>query len=282
MGLSANVHTLAKPIETECLLEGDCLTLMRALPSQSVDMILCDLPYGTTQNHWDSLIDFHKLWEQYLRILKPSGVVCLTSQGMFTARLMLSMERFFRYRLVWVKSKPTNFLNVRKQPLRKFEDICIFYRQQPVYNPQMQEGAPYDKGVRKNQLSGSYGDFSPVRVASDGQRFPTDVLYFPTAESEGNVWHSTQKPVALGRYLIRTFTNPEAIVLDNAFGSGSFLVAAALDQRRYIGMELNQNILKFKDKEVDLIEIARQRLADIGSLASVQRAMPPEFPHLVQ
>jgi site-specific DNA-methyltransferase (adenine-specific)/modification methylase len=253
------------------LFEGDCLGIMKKLPSESIDMVLCDLPYGTTQNPWDSQIDLTALWHQYLRLLKPRGVVCLTAQGMFTAQLMLSMEKYFKYRLVWVKSKPTNFLNVRKQPLRKFEDVCVFYRQQPNYFPQMTSGAPYNKGVRKDQLSGSYGDFSPVRVASNGERFPTDVIYFPTAESEGTVWHPTQKPVALGRYLIRSYTEPNAVVLDNAFGSGSFIVAAAQENRQFIGIEMNKDSRLFKDKKIDLMDVAKKRLDEIGVIATIHR-----------
>ena len=125
---------------------------------------------------------------------------------------MLSQPKMYKYRWIWQKSKATNFLNAKKQPLRKFEDVCVFYSKQPTYNPQMIEGEPYDKGVRKNQLSGSYGDFQPAHVRSDGLRYPTDVIYFKTAESEGDVWHPSQKPVELGLFFVRTFTNPGDIV----------------------------------------------------------------------
>lgn len=245
------------------LFEGDCLEILPFFPDACVDMVLCDLPYGTTQNKWDSLIPLDPLWEQYRRILKPRGVVVLTAQGIFTAKVILSNEAWFKYKIVWEKSKPTNFLNAKRQPLRKHEDVCVFYARQPVYNPQMNSGAPYDKGVRKNQLSGSYGDFQPARVKSSGTRYPTDVVYFKTAESEGPVWHPTQKPVELGRYLIRTFTEPEALVLDNAFGSGSFLVAAALEGRSYTGIERNQDVHLFKKVQVDYVGVARERIRSI-------------------
>lgn len=166
-------------------------------------MVLCDLPYGTTQNKWDSIVPLDELWAEYKRIVKPNGAIVLTSQGLFTALLIMSQPKLFKYKWVWEKSKPTNFLNAKKQPLRKHEDVCVFYRKQPVYNPQMTEGEPYDKGVRKNQLSGSYGDFQPVHVHSDGKRYPIDVVYFKTAESEGEVFHATQKPVEMGRYFVR-------------------------------------------------------------------------------
>ena len=246
------------------LIEGDCLEALGSIPGGTVNMVLCDLPYGVTQNAWDSVIPLDKLWEQYLRVLSPRGVVALTGQGAFTARLILSQERLFKYKITWIKSKPTNFLNAKKQPLRKHEDICIFYARQPTYNPQMTEGIPYDKGVRKEQLTGAYGEFSPAHVKSDGSRYPTDVVYFKTAEAEGRVWHPTQKPVELGRYLIRTYTHPGDIVLDNCFGSGSFLVAAALERRHSIGIELNKNIAEFKKEKLDLLQVARQRLRDIA------------------
>ncbi len=242
------------------LFEGDCLDVMATLPAGSVDLVLADLPYGTTQNKWDSVIPLEPLWKAWWRVLKPNGAVVLTCQGAFTARLIMSQERWFKYKLVYVKSKPTNFLNARKQPLRKHEDIAVFYRKQPTYHPQMTPGEPYDKGVRKNQLTGSYGDFAPVRVKSDGARFPTDVQYFKTAENEGTVWHATQKPVELGRWLVRTYTKPGELVLDCCFGSGSFLVAALLEGRDFIGIEKNQDMRKFKDQDVDYMVVARERL----------------------
>ena len=255
------------------LVEGDCLSALARIPSSSVDLVLCDLPYGTTQNPWDSVISLPDLWAAYRRIVKPRGCVVLTSQGPFTARLIMSREDWFKYKITWVKSKPTNFLNAKRQPLRKHEDVCVFYRRQPKYNPQMSPGDPYDKGVRKDQLTGCYGDFRPVEVKSTGARYPTDVVYFKTAESEGPVWHPTQKPVALAQYLIRTYTDPGDLVVDNAFGSGSFLVAAAIEGRRAIGIELNVDALAFKEKSIDLIETAALRIADAtGHRPAIERS----------
>jgi site-specific DNA-methyltransferase (adenine-specific)/modification methylase len=244
------------------VIEGDCLDVMKDIPSKSIDMILCDLPYGTTQNQWDSVIPLDQLWKHYERIIKDRGVIVLTSQGLFTAHLMLSNPKLFKYKITWVKSKPTNFLNAKKQPLRKHEDVCIFYKKQPIYNPQMSFGEPYNKGFRKDQLTGSYGDFRTVEVKSNGERYPTDVVYFKTAESEGEVYHPTQKPVELGRYLIRTFTKEGDIVLDNTCGSGSFLVAAVLEGRKFIGIEKNQEVYLFKKKKVDYIEVCKQRIKE--------------------
>lgn len=242
------------------LYEGDCIEIMKQLPNESIDMILCDLPYGTTQNKWDSLIPLDSLWKEYNRIIKPNGAIVLTSHGIFTAQLIVSQSKIFKYKWVWEKSKPTNFLNSKKQPLRKHEDICVFYKKQPIYNPQMTQGEPYNKGVRKNQLSGSYGDFQPVIVSSSGERYPTDIIYVKTAESEGEVLHPTQKPVELGRYLVRTYTNQGDVVLDNTFGSGSFLVAALLEGRNFIGIEKNEDVALFKKEKIDYIDVAKRRL----------------------
>ena len=244
------------------LFEGDCLEYMEKIPDGSVDMILCDLPYGMTQNQWDCYIPLEELWKQYKRVIKQNGAIVLTSNGVFTAKLILSQPGIFKYKWVWEKSKPTNFLNAKKQPLRKYEDVCVFYKKQPTYHPQMTPGEPYDKGVRKDQLCGNYGDFDPVHVASKGERYPTDIIYIKTAESEGAVYHPTQKPVELGRYMVRTYTNPGDVVLDNTFGSGSFLVAALMEGRNFIGIEKNENVALFKREEIDYIEVAKKRLKE--------------------
>jgi site-specific DNA-methyltransferase (adenine-specific)/modification methylase len=242
------------------VIEADCLEIMEKLPDNSVDMVLCDLPYGTTQNKWDSVIPLDKLWREYKRIVKPNGAIVLTSHGIFTANLIVSNPQMFKYKWVWEKSKSTNFLNAKKQPLRKHEDVCVFYVKQPVYNPQMIEGEPYDKGMRKDQLSGSYGDFHSVHVQSDGMRYPTDIVYFKTSESEGEVIHPTQKPISLGRYFVRTYTNPGDVVLDNTSGSGSFLVAALLEGRNFIGIEKNADVALFKKEAINYIEASEERL----------------------
>ena len=256
-------NKLDKSFLQNSIFEGDCLNVMSRFPPKSIDLVLCDLPYGTTQNKWDSVIDLHLLWKEYKRIIKPNGAIILTSQGVFTAKLILSNESWFKYKMVWEKSKSTNFLNSKKQPLRKHEDVCVFYEKQPTYNPQMRNGSPYDKGVRKNQLSGSYGDFDPCHVKSNGDRYPHDIIYFKTAESETErtVWHPTQKPVELGRYLIRTYSNPGDLVLDNAFGSGSFILAAHLENRMYCGIEKNEEVQLFKKNSIDYIEVAKERIA---------------------
>lgn len=255
------------------VVQGDCLEVMKSIPDKSINMILCDLPYGTTQNKWDSVIDLQKLWVEYERIIKDDGAIVLTSQGIFTAKLILSNEKLFKYKITWIKSKSTNFLNAKKQPLRKHEDICIFYKKQPTYNPQMTAGEAYDKGIRKDQYTGSYGDFKPSHVKSNGERYPNDIVfyeeqnlddfvYIKTAESEGTVYHPTQKPIELGRYLIKTFTNPGDIILDNACGSGSFLLSAILENRNFIGIEKNEDVLLHKVKPTDYIKVCTDRIEE--------------------
>lgn len=257
----------------DTVIQGDCIDVMQNITDESIDMILCDLPYGTTQNKWDSVIDLDKLWKHYERIIKANGAIVLTAQGLFTAKLILSNEKLFKYKIIWIKSKPTNFLNAKKQPLRKHEDICVFYKKQPIYNPQMTAGDAYDKGVRKDQLTGSYGDFKPKHIKSNGERYPNDVVFFEgenvddyiyvkTAESEGKVYHPTQKPIELGRYLIRTFTNPGDLILDNACGSGSFLLSAILEDRHFIGIEKNEDVLLHKVKPTDYIKVCNQRIEE--------------------
>jgi DNA modification methylase len=256
------------------VIQGDCLEVMKSIPDKSVNMILCDLPYGTTQNKWDSVIDLQKLWGEYERIITNEGAIVLTSQGIFTAKLILSNEKDFKYKITWIKSKSTNFLNAKKQPLRKHEDICVFYKKQPTYNPQMTEGEAYDKGVRKDQYTGSYGDFKPRHIKSSGKRYPNDVVFYEeemaddyvyvkTAESEGTVFHPTQKPIELGRYLIKTYTNPGDIVLDNACGSGSFLLSAMLENRNFIGIEKNEDVLLHKINPIDYIKVCTDRIEKV-------------------
>lgn len=242
------------------VIEGDTLEEMKKIEDKSIDLILVDLPYGTTRNKWDIIIPFEDLWKEYNRVIKDNGAMLFTATGIFSSLLMLSNVKDYKYKLIWVKSKSTNFLNVKKQPLRKFEEILVFYKKQPTYNPQKTIDVPYNKGPRKSQLTGSYANFSSVVNKSEGERNPTDVLYFKTAETEGEVFHPTQKPVELGSYLIKTFTNKGEVVLDNTSGSGSFLVAAIKEGRNFIGIEKNEHTELFKGKKVDYIKKSEERI----------------------
>ncbi|MGY8620251.1 DNA-methyltransferase [Bacillus safensis] len=238
-------------LELNRIYQRDCIEGMRMLPDKSIDMILCDLPYGTTKCKWDEVIPFELLWGQYERIIKDNGAIVLTAAQPFTSSLVMSNPKLFRYSLVWEKSKSTGFLNSKKMPLRSHEDILVFYKKLPIYNPQMTIGLPYDKGVRKKQdKEDIYGGYKQSHVKSPGLRFPRSVIYKKTAESEGTTFHKTQKPVALFEYLIRTFSNENNIVLDNCIGSGTTAVAAIRLNRNFIGFETNS----------EYVEIAKQRL----------------------
>lgn len=240
----------------------DCLGElgMPRIADGSVDMVLCDLPYGTTQCKWDTIIPFEKLWEQYKRIIKPNGSIILTASQPFTSVLIMSNPKMFKYQWIWEKSKATGFLNAKRRPLVAHEDILVFCKGIPPYNPQMTEGTAYNKGIRKEQtVDDVYGSFDQTEVKSDGLRYPRSVVYFKTAESEGKTWHKTQKPVALGEYLINTYTNPGDTIVDNCAGSGSFLVSAVNTHRNYIGFELDKGYY----------DIAVKRMEDAKALAAV-------------
>lgn len=225
--------------------QGDCLELMRDLPDSSVDLILCDLPYGTTQNKWDAVIPFDALWREYNRVC--SGPVVLTAAQPFSSALVMSNPSRFRYEWIWVKTKITGVLNAKKMPVRKHEQILVFYGSQPTYNAQ----GLVSKGTVTKQggCSDNYGKRSSDEYIQEWTNWPRDVLEIA---SEGKTVHPTQKPVALMEYLIRTYTNEGDVVLDNCMGSGTTGVACANTGRRFIGME----------RDAGYFEIASKRIAE--------------------
>ena len=236
------------------LYKGDCLEVMDRMIAEGVkvDAIITDPPYGTTACKWDSVIDFELMWEQLNRIIKPNGAIVLFGSEPFSSALRMSNIRNYKYDWVWEKSKATNFLNAKKQPLRAKENISIFYKEQPTYNPQMKKGEAYNKGVRKEQTSDDvYGSFEQTEVKSDGDRYPRDVLYFKTAESEGKTFHKTQKPVALMEYLIKTYTNEGELVLDFTMGSGTTGVACKNLDRHFIGIEMDEGYFDIAKKRIE-------------------------------
>jgi site-specific DNA-methyltransferase (adenine-specific) len=225
------------------LMQGDCLELMGQVPDGSVDMILCDLPYGTTRNKWDSVIPFEPLWAQYKRICK--GAIVLTATQPFTSKLVVSSIEMFKYCWVWEKSKVTGVLNAKHQPLRNYEDVCVFAEGRVIYNPQ----GLIVKGTLTKQggTSQNYGTRNTGAYMQDFTNYPRPVIRFP---SEGSTVHPTQKPVALMEYLIRTYTNEGDTVLDCCMGSGTTGVACVNTGRKFIGIE----------KDPDYFKIAEQRI----------------------
>lgn len=220
---------------------GDCLDVMENIESETIDMILCDLPFGTTQNKWDYIIPLDKLWEQYNRIIKKNGAIVLFAQSPFNITLGYSNIKNLKYEWIWEKSKATGFLNSKKMPLKAHENILVFYKNPPSYNPQFIYAEPYNKGIRKKQdKEDTYGEYEQTEVKSDGKRYPRDVLYFKTAESEGKTYHKTQKSLELYKYFINTYTNEGDLILDNCCGSGTIKVAKTIN-RNYIGIEKEQN-----------------------------------------
>lgn len=222
------------------LMNGDCLERMKEIPDGSVDMVLCDLPYGTTACAWDSIIPFDVLWSGYDRIIKNNGVFVFTASQPFTTTLIASNLRSFRYELIWEKSKATGHALCNKRPMKAHESICIFSKGTHLYNPQKTPGKPYNQRLGKSE-SAEFSTGSGRNDNTSGDRYPRSVLYFKTAESEGKSQHPTQKPVALMEYLIRTYTNEGDTVLDNTMGSGTTVVAAKNTGRFGIGIERDVN-----------------------------------------
>lgn len=217
------------------LYHGDCLELLKAVPDSSVNMVLCDLPYGTTRNKWDSSINLDALWIEYKRVLAEGGAVALFAQMPFTATLYNSNPKWFRYEYIWVKNRGTGFLNANRMPLKAHEQILIFYPKLPTYNKQRRLGFSNYSATSKG-LSSNYGKFRSMgTVVTDGSRDPIDILHFNAECGK----HPTQKPVLLLEWLIKTYTNAGDTVLDNTMGSGSTGVACVNTGRNFIGMELN-------------------------------------------
>ncbi len=255
------------------LLQGDCLELMKTLPSGSVDAVICDLPYGTTACSWDVVIPLEPLWTEYKRVVKPAGAIVLTASQPFTTALIASNMAMFKYCLVWEKGRASGFLHAKNKPLKAHEDIAIFSRASTVhesqskermtYWPQMGEGKPYIK-INRSFSNGSLhhapgkaeAAFLGTSQVSDGSRYPRSVIRF-SQHNQGNI-HPTQKPVALMEYLVRTYTNEGETVLDNTMGSGTTGVACINTNRRFIGMELREDYFNAAKAR---IEAAQQQQA---------------------
>ncbi|UVX29533.1 DNA methyltransferase [Klebsiella phage VLCpiS13f] len=221
------------------LMKGDCLDLMKEIPDGSVDLVLCDLPYGTTRNKWDSVIDLQVMWYEYKRVCR--GAIVLTAQTPFDKVLGASNLNMLRYEWIWEKPKATGHLNAKRAPMKAHENILVFYERLPIYNPQKTDGEPY-KGCGGASKNDNYGGFDAAREGSaDGSRYPRSVQKF---KHETKPLHPTAKPVALMEYLIKTYTNEGDTVLDNCMGSGTTGVACMNTGRRFIGIEKDESYFK--------------------------------------
>lgn len=253
-------------IELNKIYNEDCLEGMKRIPDGSVDCIVCDLPYGTTKNQWDSVIPLDELWLQYKRVIKENGAIVLFSQMPFTAILACSNLEMLKYEIVWQKKHATGFLNSKFAPMKIHENILVFSKssacfvkdkaQAMLYNPQMTQGhKPYvckNNGIKSKNYD--YKHFSSCTTVSNGDRFPTDLVCF---EKDKEKIHPTQKPVALIQYLIRTYSNEGDTILDNCMGSGTTAIAAIREKRNFIGFELNK---EYYDKACKRIKLEQAQL----------------------
>lgn len=230
----------------------DCLEGMKRIPDKFVDMVCCDLPYGMTNNKWDIVIPMEKLWEEYKRILKDNGVVVLFGNQPFTSYLVMSNLEWFKYSLVWEKNKFSDFMNAKRKPLKIHEDILIFYKNTPTYNPQFTEGEPYVRWNTQESVDRqtNYGKLKANVVNNDGKRYPTTVLKFDRVETPQ---HPTQKPVKLIEWLIKTYTNEGETVLDNCMGSGTTAEACINTGRNYIGFETDEKYYENSLKRINML-----------------------------
>lgn len=236
------------------LIQGDCFEVMKKIPDKSVDLVLCDLPYGVTaRNEWDIELHFNGLWKRYERIIKDNGAIVLFGQGLFTAKLMMSNPKMWRYNLIWEKTQPTGFLNAKRMPLRNHEDICVFYKKLPTYNPQKTTGhirkVSTAEHKRNCKETTDYGEHNFTSYDST-ERYPLSIITF-SKDTQKEALHPTQKPVALLEYLIKTYTNEGDLVLDNCMGSGSTGVACLNTNRNFIGIELDENFYDIAKNRID-------------------------------
>jgi DNA modification methylase len=227
------------------IIHGDCLEVMQEIPDRFVDMILCDLPYGTTACKWDTVIPFEPLWAQYERIIKTNGAIVLFGSEPFSSALRMSNIKNYRYDWVWVKSRKTGFLNAKKRPLPNHENVLVFYNSRCIYNPQMK--VVKERFVSRSGEYQGYGKHFPLNSSNGGKQYPFSVIEF---QSISHPVHPTQKPVALFEYLIKTYTNEGETVLDNCIGSGTTAIACINTGRNYIGIEKDETYYDIAVKRI--------------------------------
>ena len=246
-------------MELDRIYNMDCLEGMKQIPDGTIDAVICDLPYGTTENEWDAVIPFGPLWEQYLRVCKKNAPIVLFSQMPFTVDIINSQRKLFRYEWIWQKEQGSGFMNANRMPLKIHENILVFYQNLPVYNPQREKSTiPLVKGERICvSTSKNYNPLiDRVSWSDDGYRMPNDIIVFPRKKDEGRM-HPTQKPVDLLRYLVLTYTNEGDTVLDNCMGSGTTAIACIKERRHFIGFELSK---EYFDKAVKRIKTEQAQL----------------------
>lgn len=243
-------------MELNRIYNEDCLEGMKKIEDKSIDMILCDLPYGTTACKWDTIIPFEPLWEQYERIIKDNGAIVLTASQPFTSALVMSNPKLFKYEWIWEKHKGTNFYQVKSAPMKVHESALVFSKGLYTYNPQMTDGAPYKK-------RGSHHKWPEDHVMTAGKnigysnnldtskRYPTSVQFFSNHNQKADRFHPTQKPVALFEYLIKTYTNEGETVLDNCMGSGTTAIAAMNTGRNFMGFELDETYYNLANERIE-------------------------------
>lgn len=233
------------------LFHGDCLDIMRKIPPKSIDMILCDLPYGVTQNVWDNIIPFEDLWKCYNHIIKDNGAICLFAQSPFDKILASSNINFFKYEWIIEKSKATGFLNAKKMPMKCHENLLVFYKKLPVFNPQMTDGHAPAHSYTKHTGDGSNYGSTKIGISGGGQttRYPRDVLRFKW-DTQKSKLHPTQKPVSMLEYFIKTYSNKGDVVLDNCMGSGSAGIACINTDRKFIGIEIMEDYYNLAENRI--------------------------------
>jgi DNA modification methylase len=238
-------------IELNKIYNEDCLEGMKKIKDKSIDMILCDLPYGTTQCKWDTIIPFEPLWEQYERIIKNNGAIVLFGCEPFSSHLRISNLKLYKYDWVWDKVKGTGFLNAKRQPMRNHELISVFYKKQCFYNPQKTTGHKNKKSFRRKDLQTDvYGTMNNDYNYESTERYPRSIQVFST-DTQNSSLHPTQKPVELCEYLIKTYTNEGETVLDNCMGSGTTAIACINTNRNYIGFELDENYYNIANERIE-------------------------------
>jgi site-specific DNA-methyltransferase (adenine-specific) len=251
---------------------GDCLEVMPEIQAGSIDMILCDLPYGTTDCKWDKRIDLTRLWAEYWRVAKPSAAIVLTAQQPFATDLINAARKWFRYEIIWEKNLALGFLSANKKPLRAHENILVFYRSLPTYNPQMVWGKPYVSKNPPNNITKIYCVKRSAYAYNEGTRYPRSVQRW--AQEGRRTEHPTEKPQAMFEWLIQTYTNADEVVLDNCIGSGTTAAACESVGRWWIGIEMSE----------DFCKVMRERLegrpfrcnAGVGCMEEVQMRLPLE------